>query len=378
MIMLANLDMTIVNLAIPSMGQYFHAPIAHMQWILSIYYLGAVASFLVGGFYADRYGRKPVFLLGTLIFGISSLVIGTSNSLSLVLTMRFFQGVGFAVTLALAIAMIRDVFPESRHGFAIGIAITTTGISQALGPTVGGLLLALISWRFLFLLNVPLCVISLLLTYFLYHQKTSQGVQDAQRILSRSDLIFFKIKKFNVAIVIRAAYMAIWSGVLFLIPVYMQTTLHFSALKSGFILLFMTLFIGLGSPVTGKLIDKFGADCLISIALVLLVLSLGCLFIGMQYHHLPFLFLGLVFFGNSVALMLPSSIFIAMKSLPQQASGKGMGVYFTIAFLGSSLGVLAAAHVYTVGLLYGIYAIIGLFLLVISMMKIPFTHCVMA
>lgn len=370
MIMLANLDVTIVNLAIPRMSRYFNEPITHMQWVLTSYYLGSVSSFMIGGIFADKLGKKRVFLFGTLIFCITSLIIGVSDNLSLILMMRFLQGTGFALTLPLAIAIIRSVFPEAKHGLAVGIAITTTGVSQALGPTVGGVLLSIFSWRFLFLINVPLCVISIISIYFLYHLREVNHKQH------HAGLSFLKLKIFNNIVLVRAIYMAVWSGALFFLPVYMQNILHFSVLKAGMYLLIMTAFIGIGSPITGKLIDRFGAECLISISLVLLLGSIVSLYLGVHQNYESFFMMGLALFGISVALFLPSSIFAAMKSLPAQVSGRGMGFYFTLAFFGSSVGVYVAAHLHMLVMLFGIYILCAVFMLLLSCIKFKKTSMV--
>jgi DHA2 family methylenomycin A resistance protein-like MFS transporter len=361
MIMLANLDMTIVNLAIPTMNHYFHSQLSVMQWVITLYFLGAVVSFVTSGHLADYYGRKPVFLVGTLLFTVSSLVIDLTSNLHMVFAMRFIQGAGFAATLSLAIAMIRSVFPVEKHGLAIGIAITTTGVSQAIGPTVGGLLLAIASWHFLFLLNVPLCFVSLVLISLFYKEAKPErtALKPWHNLINLS---VFKIKKYNYTFVLRMLFMMVWSGVLFVLPVYMQNTLHYSTVTSGLYLLTMTIFIGIGAPITGKLIDRYGADRLIIIAMGLAFMSAIMFLVDMVELNNLFMLIGLALLGISTALMLPSSIFTAMKSLPAKISGKGMGIYFTLAFIGSSVGVYFASHLQA-GMPIGNHGLIALFLI---------------
>ena len=161
-----NLDMTIVNLAIPILGKIFNANISTLQWIINIYTLVFGASVILTGKLADKYGHKKMFLFGVTSFFIGSLIAGFSPDISIIIVGRLFQGIGMAATFGMVFILAAYSFPKKQRGIATGILIVFTGAGQAFGPTLGGLIVTYSSWRWCFLLNVPFCILSFILVYF--------------------------------------------------------------------------------------------------------------------------------------------------------------------------------------------------------------------
>jgi EmrB/QacA subfamily drug resistance transporter len=158
---MAFIDGTVVNVALPVLQSDLRASVVDVQWIVEAYALFLSALLLVGGALGDRYGRRRVFGLGVLVFALASIWCGVSpNSMQLVIG-RALQGIGGALLVPGSLAIIGASFHEERRGQAIGTWSGSTGVTAALGPVLGGWLIEHASWRWAFLINVPIAVIVL-------------------------------------------------------------------------------------------------------------------------------------------------------------------------------------------------------------------------
>src|SRR3984957_17249729 len=153
---IAFLDATVVNVALPDIGRDLHASTSTLQWILNGYVLTLASLILLGGSLGDRYGRRRIFVLGTGVFTIASLLCAVAPNAELLVAARLVQGVGGALLTPGSLAMIESGFRPADRGRAIGAWSGLSGVAGALGPLVGGLLVAAVSWRAGFLINLPL------------------------------------------------------------------------------------------------------------------------------------------------------------------------------------------------------------------------------
>ncbi len=153
---MAFLDGTVVNIALPRIGEEFGASVAGLQWIIDGYLLTLAALILVAGSLGDRYGRRRIFLLGVVWFGVSSVLCGLALNTEMLVAARVLQGVGGALLTPGALAIIQSSFVRADRARAIGAWSGLGGIAGAIGPLVGGLLVQAWSWRLAFLINVPL------------------------------------------------------------------------------------------------------------------------------------------------------------------------------------------------------------------------------
>jgi EmrB/QacA subfamily drug resistance transporter len=160
---LAFIDGTVVNVALPALQEAFQTTATDLQWVVVAYALFLSALMLVGGALGDHYGRKRVFGLGVLIFGLSSAWCGMSGSVTQLIMARALQGAGGALLVPGSLAIIRASFSEERRGQAIGTWSGFTGITTAFGPVLGGWLVEHVSWRWVFFINIPVAVIVLAL-----------------------------------------------------------------------------------------------------------------------------------------------------------------------------------------------------------------------
>ena len=153
---IAFLDATVVNVALPEIGRDLHASTSTLQWILNGYTLTLASLILLGGSLGDRYGRRRVFVSGTGLFTIASLLCAVAPNAELLVVARLVQGVGGALLTPGSLAMVESGFRPADRARAIGAWSGLGAVAGALGPLVGGLLVVAVSWRAVFLINLPL------------------------------------------------------------------------------------------------------------------------------------------------------------------------------------------------------------------------------
>jgi EmrB/QacA subfamily drug resistance transporter len=153
---IAFLDATVVNVALPDIGRDLHASTSTLQWILNGYSLTLASLILLGGSLGDRYGRRRVFELGAALFTVASLLCAAAPNAELLVVARLVQGVGGALLTPGSLAMVESGFRPADRARAIGAWSGLSAVAGALGPVVGGLLVGAVSWRAVFLINLPL------------------------------------------------------------------------------------------------------------------------------------------------------------------------------------------------------------------------------
>ena len=153
-------DVTIVQVALPTMQRQLHASFADLEWVISAYALSLAALILTQGTLADRFGRKRIFIVGLAIFTLASLVCGLANSATFLIVGRAVQGIGGAAMFATSLALIGQDFSGKERGTAIAAWGATVGGAVAVGPVVGGALTSGLGWRWIFFVNVPLGIVT--------------------------------------------------------------------------------------------------------------------------------------------------------------------------------------------------------------------------
>ncbi|WP_395293196.1 MFS transporter [Kitasatospora hibisci] len=156
---MAMLDGTVVNVALPRIGEDLGAPLAALQWTLNAYLLTLAGLILLGGALGDRYGRRRVFLLGVVWFAAASAACAAAPSIEVLIAARAVQGIGGALLTPGSLAMLQAVFHPDDRSAAVGLWSGLGGVAAAVGPFVGGWLVDGPGWRWIFLLNVPLAVL---------------------------------------------------------------------------------------------------------------------------------------------------------------------------------------------------------------------------
>jgi EmrB/QacA subfamily drug resistance transporter len=156
---MAFIDSTVVNVALPTLQTQLNATVADVQWVVEAYALFVAALILVGGSLGDRLGRRRIFVLGVGLFAIASLWCGLSPTIQQLILARGMQGIGGALLIPGSLAIIGASFANEQRGRAIGLWSGFTAITSAAGPVLGGWLIETLSWRWVFLINLPLAII---------------------------------------------------------------------------------------------------------------------------------------------------------------------------------------------------------------------------
>ncbi|MDB6171535.1 MAG: major facilitator superfamily 1 [Chthoniobacteraceae bacterium] len=164
--LLSSLGTSIANVGLPTLAQAFTASFQEVQWIVLAYLLAITTLIVSVGRLGDITGRRRLLLAGIFLFTVASLLCGFAPTLRLLIAARAAQGLGAAVMMALTMAFVGETVPKARTGSAMGLLSTMSAIGTALGPSLGGVLIGGLSWRAIFLVNVPLGI----LTFFLAHR----------------------------------------------------------------------------------------------------------------------------------------------------------------------------------------------------------------
>jgi EmrB/QacA subfamily drug resistance transporter len=155
------LDITIVNVALPDIQGQLNASLSDLQWVIDAYALSLAALLLTAGSLADLFGRRRVFVIGLVIFTVGSVACGAAQDILVLQISRAFQGIGGAAMFATALALLASAFHGKDRGTAFGVFGATTGVAVAIGPVLGGALTSGLSWRWIFFVNVPICLVAL-------------------------------------------------------------------------------------------------------------------------------------------------------------------------------------------------------------------------
>jgi EmrB/QacA subfamily drug resistance transporter len=158
------LDITIVNVALADIQRELDASLSDVQWVIDAYALSLAALLLTAGSLADLYGRRRVFVIGLVLFTIGSTLCGAAQSIHVLWASRAFQGIGGAAMFATALALLASAFRGKDRGTAFGVFGAVTGVAVAVGPVLGGVLTSYLSWRWIFFVNIPICIVALAIT----------------------------------------------------------------------------------------------------------------------------------------------------------------------------------------------------------------------
>ncbi len=180
------LDVTIVVVALPDIQRALHAGFGDVQWVVDAYALALASALLTTGVLADRYGRRLLFSIGLVIFTLGSLLCGLAQSPLMLILSRAGQGVGGAIMFATSLALLGHSFRGRDRGIAFGVWGAITGAAVSLGPILGGLITTGISWRGIFLVNVPVGAAALAVTWWRVEESRAQRP-------GRPDLIGFTL-----------------------------------------------------------------------------------------------------------------------------------------------------------------------------------------
>lgn len=324
---MSSLDSSIVNVAIPYMQGSMGASLEQITWVSTGYLLSNTIIMPIIALLSARFGRKNFYMFGIVLFTLGSALSGIAWSLYTIVIFRIIQGIGGGVLIPIAQAILREVFPKEEQGMAMGIYGIGVVMGPAFGPTLGGWLIDRYSWPWIFYINLPIGVISLIMVHFfiedpdfLVREKskidflgllfmaiglgalqvfladgenknwfTSQYITNLA-IIAGAGIVFFIIRELtakkpavNLRILknINFTLGTLLGGVLgmglfaslFILPVFLQNLLGYDAFDAGLAMVPRSLAMALMMPIGGKLFNKVGPKILVSFGLVLVIIS---------------------------------------------------------------------------------------------------------
>jgi MFS family permease len=373
------LDIAIVNVALPSIGAALGFADSALQWVVTAYVLASGGLLLVGGRAADRYGRRRVFLAGLGVFTAASLLCGLAPSPAVLIGARVAQGVGAAMLTPAALSIITATYDGAQRATALSIwgAIASGGV--AVGVLLGGVLTTWLSWRWIFLVNVPVGLAAAALTPRLVPAfattRGSLGLRRGLTAVAGVTVLVYALSEREwwlvaIAAVLLAGYVrtersgaltnrtlvsgtvmmlgvtGILAGTFFLNSMYLQADLGWSALRSGLAFLPFVAAITAGVHATSHAIGRIGSRALLVSGLLLAAAGAAGLALAPdQAHYVSDLLPGFVILGLGMGIAFPAISITAMSDVAHDTAGVASGLLSTAHEIGAALGVAALSAV---------------------------------
>ncbi len=388
---MAFLDSTVVNVALPSIGRDLHAGLAGLQWTVNGYLLTLGSLLLLGGSLGDLYGRRRLFVAGLVAFTAASVLCGLAPSLGVLIAARALQGVGGAMLVPGSLALLTASFRTEDRSAAVGAWSGLAGVAAAIGPFIGGWLVDGVSWRLVFLLNLPVAATAIVITLrhvpdsrdyeamhspdvagaliatlglggvvFALIQWSAHGTSAAVVVTgvigtvalvafpfvergTRQPLVpldIFRNRQFSGANATTLAVYAAFGGALFLLVLELQQVLHYSALAAGSSLLPITLIMLTLSARTARLGQRIGPRGPMTVGPMVIaggLVLLSRLRPGDSY--LSGVLGGVVVVGLGLALTVPPLTAAVMGAVEERHVGVGAAVNNAVARVGTLLSV---------------------------------------
>lgn len=262
--LLASLGTSIANIALPTLAQAFSAPFTQVQAVVVAYLVALTISVVIAGQLGDRHGLKPMLMAGLALFAVASLLCGMATNLWLLISARGLQGIGAAFLMALSMALMRQTSSEAHIGRAMGLLGTVSALGTALGPSLGGLLIAVAGWRGIFWVQLPLATITLILAFAMlpdYPGKRNASSAHLWSVLNKS-----LAPNLIVNILIAAVMMA----TLVVGPFYLGLGLGLRETLVGFVMAIGPMISIISGVPSGRLVDSWGSARVLAIGLALL------------------------------------------------------------------------------------------------------------
>ncbi|MGW2422076.1 MFS transporter [Streptomyces sp. NPDC001709] len=384
---MTSLDLTIVNVALPSMQSELHMSAAELEWVISAYSLSLAAIIPASGALGDRYGRKRVFLTGMVVFLVGVIACAVAWNAASLIAFRAMQGVGGAAMLALGLSIITETYPQEQRAGAIGAWAAIGGTGFGAGPVGGGILLTFFSWPSVFWINLPFAALGIACTAVAVRESRNPQARRLDvpgMVLSSLGLVCLTLgfvessdRPWGAALValplmvgavlliaffwwerhaphamlppalLRARsfasasgiYMLCYggmSGALFWVTLYFQNVAGWSVLRTGLSWLFMNIPFLTMAQFGGRLDSRFRAS---TVATYGTLVAAAGVFLLSRAGTVPFAVsaLGYALYGGGFGTFVPAVTHVAMRDVPSGVSGAASGVLNASRQIGSSV-----------------------------------------
>ena len=390
---MASIDATVVGIALPAIGHDFQASLATLQWVVTAYTLTLAGLLLFAGALGDKYGRKRFFVIGVVWFAVASLLCGIAPDAPFLIAARAVQGVGAALLTPGSLAILEASFHPDDRGKAIGAWSGFSGVGTAIGPFLGGWLIQAVSWRLIFVINLPLAALVVAvalrhvpesrdpgatgkldvtggvlvtaglvgLTYGLI-EGPAQGWTSTGPLTALAagvlllaafvgwerrapgpmlQLSLFRSARFTAANIVTFVVYGALGGALFLLPIELEQVSHYTALQAGVSLLPVTVIMLLLSARSGALAARIGPRLQMSIGPVVIGIGLALYTrIGQSGNYLVDVLPAVVVFGLGLATNVAPLTSTVLDAVPAEHAGMASAVNNDVA---RAAGLIAVA-----------------------------------
>lgn len=395
---LETFDSSAVNLALPTLVKEFGVDFALTQWIVLAFVLTQATLMLVMGRLGDTYGKKPIFLIGTVVAAIGALLCGFAPTIEWLIALRVIQAVGVAMAMALSFGIVAEAFPPSERGMALGTIGGIVSLGIVIGPIIGGVLLDAFSWHALFFINVPFAILSIpiglrniphtrqgsggpfdylgsvvffisLLAFLLattFGQRIGFSNPAILLLLGLAlgalllfvfvegrvaapvvDLKLFTHLGFSINMIQRYLSFIIFISASLLLPFYLQNMLGYPPRLVGFMLTAIPIAFGSIAPIAGTLSDRFGSRPVTVVGLLLLFLgSLSLSTLGATTSTVGYL-VRVLPFGLGMGIFQSPNNSVIMSLVPRERFGMASSLLSVVRTLGRSSGIAILGALWT-------------------------------
>ncbi len=398
-VLVVAVDIAAINVALPAVEKAFRTDVDTIEWVVNGYMLAFAVLMVTCGRLADTFGRRRIFFMGLLVFGLASLAGALSGSAGVLIGARVVQGTGAALLWPSILGIIYSSVSDDRKGIAVGLMLGAAGIGNAAGPLVGGFLTEYASWRWVLLINIPLALAAGIITYFAVDRQPSDGGRkhvDYAGIatvslslvalmyalnqsttwgwgsyktvsliaLSAAVMVLFVLIErrtaealipkdvmsnipFMLASAIMFTVIPALFGLLLYMPQYYEKFFGYTPLRAGASLVPLLLTFALTSPVSGRIYNHLGPRMSIFIGMSLtLAGTLAIIIFGFGHSYYGFL-PGLIVSGAGFGFAIPSITTAAVGSVLESRASLAGGIVYMFQLVGGALGLAVVTTIFT-------------------------------
>jgi MFS transporter, DHA2 family, multidrug resistance protein len=404
---MAVLDATIVNVGLPKIMASFGVGLDKIEWVITAYMLSMAVALPTSGWLADKFGYKRLYFIGLFLFTLGSMLCGRSSDENMLIISRVIQGLGAGTIQPLGMAIISREFPPHQRGIALGFWGISAAASVSFGPLIGGFLIDRFSWPLIFDVNIPIGIIAMLFTIIIQGEyknrmarkfdlvgfisvtiflpltlytlsqgnaATNSAGWHAPFILAGAaialialavfitteltvaepllDLRLLLNHNFGIANIILVVFSLGMFGSTFLLPMYLQNSLGYTALQAGSVFLPVGIIQGMTAPVSGRISDRISPKLPMFAGVILFALSFYLNSNLSWLTELRFIMLSLYLRGFAMGLMFTALTTVSLSEIPREKMAQASAITNSIRQLGGSLGVAILATLLTTRVTY--------------------------
>ncbi len=399
---IAVLDATIVNVALPKIMASFGIGLDKVEWVVTAYMLAMAVALPTSGWLADKFGYKRLYFIGLFLFTLGSMLCGRASDENMLIMSRIIQGFGAGTIQPLGMAIISREFPPNKRGVALGFWGIAAAASVSFGPMIGGFLIDNFSWSLIFDVNIPIGILAMLFTIIIQKEYKNAKLRQFDLVGFISVTIFLPLslyalsqgnaatnsagwhatyilvcaaislialavfitaeltvkeplldlrllmnRNFGISNIILVIFSLGMFGSTFLLPVYLQNSLGYTALQAGSVFLPVGIIQGITAPISGKITDKISPKLPLFVGVILFSLSfyMNANLSWLTERH--YIMLALYLRGLAMGLMFTALTTVSLLEIPREKMAQASAITNSIRQLGGSLGVALLATLLT-------------------------------